>query len=237
MPFLTTVSGRGHVQECEVRVVGKRLVIFALPSSAHSFPKRRPSSAPFAALARTIPPLSLPRHRHAIQSGVERDALRAMWSAADPEGVGTLTRRSQFHSLLRLMAMSQSHLLPPLSSVSDSDSPSALLDALGRYTTLEVSLPTFSPVATPTSAFLISTYGTTAAAAAGDDDGGAGAAHAFSMATDAEFQRKAWMQQQQRSSSGRRPRCHRGARRGRVQCGGRALRWRPRSWRGWGRPR
>ena len=83
----------------------------------------------------------------------------------DPDGVGTLVRRCQFHAMLRLVALEEAGLLPPLPAdgagdgASDSQSAGEVLtDALVRYAHLDIPLPTFDAVKMPTAAFLVGTY-------------------------------------------------------------------------------
>ncbi|EJK68742.1 hypothetical protein THAOC_10058, partial [Thalassiosira oceanica] len=92
-------------------------------------------------------------------SGVERGVLRLIWSVADPENVGTLTARGQFHTLLRLVAMAQAGMLPLLpDSLDDRAKMDLLREALQKTSHLTVNLPTFQAEDSPTVAYLLGTY-------------------------------------------------------------------------------
>jgi hypothetical protein len=86
-------------------------------------------------------------------SGVDRFILRSIWSAADPQNSGSLTQLSQFHLVLRLVAMSQAGMLNP-SMTSDN-----IIFAVQQYAPQKLSLPTFSNVNLPEPEQLMSTYG------------------------------------------------------------------------------
>ena len=95
-------------------------------------------------------------------SGVERSLLRLLWTVADPDGVGTLTTRSQFYCLLRLVAMAQAHFLPPLppsGSGEDAEKLNVLKEILIKNARLVVALPTFTADSNcPTVAYMMGTY-------------------------------------------------------------------------------
>ena len=90
-------------------------------------------------------------------SGVSRDTLKQIWNVVDPGGLGTLICRSQFHAMLRLVALEEAGLLPPLPA-SGADAGNVLTDALTKYSHLEITLPTFDAVQMPSAAFLVGTY-------------------------------------------------------------------------------
>lgn len=101
-------------------------------------------------------------------SGVDRALLRLFWTVADPEGVGTLFTRNQFHILLRLVAMAQAHFLPPLTSstatgdgtmMTDGEKIEVLKKEIINNSHLVVALPTFNAdTSCPSVAFLMGTY-------------------------------------------------------------------------------
>jgi len=102
-------------------------------------------------------------------SGVERTLLRLLWSVADPEAVGTLVIRNQFHVLLRLVAMAQAHFLPPLTTtaannndgrmMTDADKIEILTNTLRDNSHLVIALPTFSAdTSCPSVAYLLGTF-------------------------------------------------------------------------------
>eukprot|EP00584_Thalassiosira_punctigera_P023703 CAMPEP_0172548586 /NCGR_PEP_ID=MMETSP1067-20121228/17837_1 /TAXON_ID=265564 ORGANISM="Thalassiosira punctigera, Strain Tpunct2005C2" /NCGR_SAMPLE_ID=MMETSP1067 /ASSEMBLY_ACC=CAM_ASM_000444 /LENGTH=1816 /DNA_ID=CAMNT_0013335821 /DNA_START=16 /DNA_END=5466 /DNA_ORIENTATION=- len=97
-------------------------------------------------------------------SGVERSLLRLLWQVSDPDAVGTLTRRSQFYMLLRLVAMAQAHFLPPLPSpgqpggIVDEAKLALLRQTLEGNARLVVALPTFTADQSPSVAYLLGTY-------------------------------------------------------------------------------
>jgi len=98
-------------------------------------------------------------------SGVERTLLRLFWSVADPDAVGTLVIRNQFHLLLRLVAMAQAHFLPPLTNnnantdTTDAEKVAILTKTLQDNSHLVIALPTFSADSCcPSVAYLLGTF-------------------------------------------------------------------------------
>ncbi|KAL7471508.1 hypothetical protein ACHAXS_011793 [Conticribra weissflogii] len=72
-----------------------------------------------------------------------------------------LFRRSQFHTLLRLIAMAQAHFLPPLSAAPESGAQyiNLLKDALVQNAHLVIAIPTFTAEGNaPSVAYLLGTY-------------------------------------------------------------------------------
>ncbi|KAL9189907.1 hypothetical protein ACHAXT_009582 [Thalassiosira profunda] len=123
-------------------------------------------------------------------SGVERSLLRLLWQAADPDGVGTLTKRSQVYTLLRFVAMAQAHFLPPLrGEMGDEDKLQLLRETLQSNSHLVVALPTFGADQPPSVAHLMGTYPPPKEASS------------FSAAADHDFQYQMFMKQQSDSTA------------------------------------
>ena len=87
------------------------------------------------------------------QSGIDRMLLRNIWSAADPQNIGTLTALHQFHLMLRLVAMAQAGFLN-----TQQDSNSMRVSAQ-QQAGIQLMLPTFSSVVLPPQEQLFSMYG------------------------------------------------------------------------------
>ena len=87
------------------------------------------------------------------QSGLDRGILRSIWTAADPECIGTLTQLSQLHLLLRLVSMGQFGMLDPQSQTD------ALLGWVQQCASQQLQLPTFSSVAILPQDQLMNMYG------------------------------------------------------------------------------
>ena len=144
-------------------------------------------------------------------SGVSRTILKEIWTVVDPDGVGTLVRRCQFHAMLRLVALEEAGLLPPLPAdgagdgASDSQSAGEVLtDALVRYAHLDIPLPTFDAVKMPTAAFLVGTYADAVRGQDQDaettDSTGASAHHVWEQAQEPSLMSAQYRRQQMHAS-------------------------------------
>ncbi|KAK1746216.1 hypothetical protein QTG54_002823 [Skeletonema marinoi] len=153
-------------------------------------------------------------------SGVERTLLRLLWSVADPEAVGTLVIRNQFHVLLRLVAMAQAHFLPPLTTtaannddgrMTDADKIEILTNTLRDNSHLVIALPTFSAdTSCPSVAYLLGTFSSVVTAKensmldysnnSGNNIGGNNV-DVSSMLTNHDLQYQLWQQQQQQQQN------------------------------------
>ena len=109
-------------------------------------------------------------------ANIERSLLRLLWSTVDPENIGTLTSRTQFYVLLRLVAMEQAHFIPPLDNddnnnnnnvnnnddvnVNDDEKKMNVLKrTLEQTCKLVIALPTFdADTDCPSVAYLMGTY-------------------------------------------------------------------------------
>ena len=87
------------------------------------------------------------------QSGIDRGILRTIWTAADPACIGTLTSLSQFHLLLRLVAMAQVGMLNPQHPVD------TMKMMVQQCASQQLPLPSFSSIAVPPQDQLMNTYG------------------------------------------------------------------------------
>jgi hypothetical protein len=86
------------------------------------------------------------------QSNVDRGVLRSLWSAADPQNVGTLTQITQFQVLLRLVSMAQAGMLGPQMTAD------TVRMMIPQYSSQQLALPTFSSVVIPQQDQLMSSF-------------------------------------------------------------------------------
>jgi len=139
---------------------------------------------------------------------------------ADPEAVGTLVIRNQFHVLLRLVAMAQAHFLPPLTTtaannddgrMTDADKIAILTNTLRDNSHLVIALPTFSAdTSCPSVAYLLGTFPSVVTAKenslldysnnSGNNVGGNNV-DVSSMLTNHDLQYQLWQQQQQQQQN------------------------------------
>ena len=75
--------------------------------------------------------------------GVDRPLLRSCWDVVDPSGLGTLVRRSQFRTLLRLIALAQARFF-----ATDGVGGGAMTRVLEGTAQLAVTLPTLAGLVT-----------------------------------------------------------------------------------------
>jgi hypothetical protein len=161
-------------------------------------------------------------------SGVDRALLRLFWTVTDPEGVGTLFTRNQFHVLLRLVAMAQAHFLPPLTTstatnggtmMTDEEKIEVLKREIINNSHLVVALPTFNAdTSCPSVAFLMGTYpslSTTTHHQGNNSIGGGGdnyyqrnngnTVDVSNMLTNHDLQYQLWQKQQQQGQQQQQP--------------------------------
>ncbi len=87
------------------------------------------------------------------QSGVSRITLRSIWTAADPQNIGTLTHLTQFQLLLRLVSMAQFGILE-VDGTAES-----MRDAAQQSASMRLALPIFSSLVIPPHDDLLAMYG------------------------------------------------------------------------------
>ena len=87
------------------------------------------------------------------QSGVNRITLRSIWTAADPQNIGTLTQLTQFQLMLRLVSMAQT------GSLDAEGSAESMREAVQQHSGRLLALPVFQSVVIPPHENLLAMYG------------------------------------------------------------------------------